>query len=174
MMRRHGGAQSPSVLPFSGSPGTLWGVVVGCVLLFSLLMWPSAPPAALPGAGVAGASADAGGRRAGPADVVAAPAAAAAVQQQRQGGGGSGSGSGSKVNLELFVMSRCPDASYCEHAFDKVLARTKAFVTVSPRFIQTANDDGSISAPHGDSEVTGNLFQLCVAAHTPPERNYDM
>lgn len=79
-----------------------------------------------------------------------------------------------KVQLELYVMSQCPDASFCERAFDKVLARTKSFVALAPRFIQYEGAGGAITAPHGEAEATGNLHQLCVAAHTPPELNYDM
>lgn len=37
---------------------------------------------------------------------------------------------GSKVSLELFVMSLCPDASFCEHYFDKILQKLHPIVHV--------------------------------------------
>lgn len=45
------------------------------------------------------------------------------------------------VPLDLFVMSKCPDASACEHAMGKVLADLSAITTVKTYYIADVADD---------------------------------
>jgi hypothetical protein len=35
------------------------------------------------------------------------------------------------------------------------------------------DNKGGITCKHGDEECAGNLVQLCVGRHTPPDHNFD-
>jgi hypothetical protein len=72
------------------------------------------------------------GRKAGGAATGAAPAPAPApapATPQRQQAHASKKG-GDRVLLELFVMSECPDANYCEHVFGRLLETLNPIVTL--------------------------------------------
>ncbi|KAI8474862.1 MAG: hypothetical protein J3K34DRAFT_111252 [Monoraphidium minutum] len=89
--------------------------------------------------------------------------------------GGAGAGAAAppgKVLLELFVMSLCPDANFCEHFFDKLLETLHPIVHVEARFIGHERASG-VTCPHGDSECTANIYQLCVGAYAPAAHNRD-
>ncbi|KAG8865422.1 hypothetical protein FRB96_000313 [Tulasnella sp. 330] len=74
-----------------------------------------------------------------------------------------------KVPITLGVMSRCPDALFCEEVFDSVLDEVgfdKVDVTLS--FI--ARFDGfepkyGIKCMHGVQECDGNVQELCTSKH---------
>ncbi|GBF94189.1 hypothetical protein Rsub_07176 [Raphidocelis subcapitata] len=100
------------------------------------------------------------GQRAAALPAAALPAAAAAAP------------AGGAQLLELFVMSQCPDASFCEHAFERILKPIARIVEVRTWYIQQEKN-GQITCKHGDAECAGNLAQLCVQAHAPPGRSYD-
>ncbi|GAA5987923.1 hypothetical protein JCM11641_004583 [Rhodosporidiobolus odoratus] len=88
------------------------------------------------------------------------------------------------VNVQLGVMSRCPDAQLCEAVFDRVL-ETKVEVPLAGRegtkaqtsvgelvemgmiYIGRENSTASYGADcmHGDLECRGNVQQLCAAKH---------
>ncbi|KIY98459.1 hypothetical protein MNEG_9504 [Monoraphidium neglectum] len=78
-----------------------------------------------------------------------------------------------KVLLELFVMSKCPDASYCEHYLQETVEKLSDIVHVRTEYIMQVDNKGGITCKHGDEECAGNLVQLCVGRHTPPDHNFD-
>jgi len=70
-----------------------------------------------------------------------------------------------KVPVQLGVMSRCPDALFCEGVFDRVLPNVTTKVDLS--LIYIANIDESepifgVKCMHGSKECAGNVQQLCV------------
>ncbi|KAM6495894.1 hypothetical protein JOM56_008600 [Amanita muscaria] len=73
-----------------------------------------------------------------------------------------------KVPVELGVMSRCPDAIFCETIFDRVLQQVKDKVTLSMRYIAKLDPSEptfGVECMHGPEECAGNVQQLCVAKH---------
>eukprot|EP00879_Flechtneria_rotunda_P004508 GHRR01004763.1.p1 GENE.GHRR01004763.1~~GHRR01004763.1.p1 ORF type:complete len:241 (+),score=64.54 GHRR01004763.1:247-969(+) len=78
-----------------------------------------------------------------------------------------------KVDVDLFVMSKCPDAFYCEEVLGPVLADLKEDIALTMHYIGQKQDDGSYTCKHGPEECDGNLQQLCVQLHSPIEQRYD-
>ncbi len=67
--------------------------------------------------------------------------------------------SSKKVLVELFVMSRCPDAKRAETRFDEVFSATHAIAT--PRLVHIASINGSsVTCMHGEAECNGNVQQV--------------
>lgn len=182
-MKRQSVATGVNVLPCA-TPTTLWLFVTAMACIFFMSYWPYGS--------VTSQVVQQAGRHAGPlvesgagvqnqqkttsADPAKQPAEQQQQkniqQQQQQGSSGQLQQPGGKVDLELFVMSLCPDASYCEHAFGKLLDRLHPIVHVTSRYIQSKSGD-SVTCPHGHDECTGNMLQLCVGQHVPREHNYD-
>ena len=80
------------------------------------------------------------------------------------------------VTLDLFVASKCPDASRCENRFlPAVLAAVGELVDLRLGFIGALNDSAPFGAEcmHGDSECAGNAVQLCAQAHYPTDVDAD-
>ncbi|WVQ77001.1 hypothetical protein IAR50_006680 [Cryptococcus sp. DSM 104548] len=82
-----------------------------------------------------------------------------------------GGGEGEKVNVTLYVMSRCPDARLCENTFGTVL-RTASIppkINLSLQFIGSLNTSSSqpfgVECKHGPKECVGNAHQLCLTKH---------
>eukprot|EP00878_Enallax_costatus_P002079 GHUV01002246.1.p1 GENE.GHUV01002246.1~~GHUV01002246.1.p1 ORF type:complete len:230 (+),score=58.23 GHUV01002246.1:101-790(+) len=78
-----------------------------------------------------------------------------------------------RVDLDLFVMSKCPDALYCEGALTDVLADLKDIISLNMHFIGQKQDDGTWKCKHGDAECAGDLQQLCVQLNSKLEQRYD-
>lgn len=76
------------------------------------------------------------------------------------------------IKVELYVMSRCPDAMRCEATFDEVLDHVHSIASVQTHYIGTLNN-GTVKCMHGPLECTGNVQQLCMFHHIPPAHNYD-
>ncbi|KAI8811542.1 hypothetical protein BJ742DRAFT_120400 [Cladochytrium replicatum] len=77
---------------------------------------------------------------------------------------------GGPVSLELFVMSKCPDAVFCENFFaSEVLPQVSGIVSLKTRYIASASPTSPIGAIclHGPSECEGNVQQLCVQKYFP-------
>jgi len=74
-----------------------------------------------------------------------------------------------KVPVTLGVMSRCPDAIFCENVFDTVLSLVgEATVDVDLAFIAKLNASEpkyGVTCKHGDQECAGNVHELCVSHH---------
>ncbi|KAI8467488.1 MAG: hypothetical protein J3K34DRAFT_430520, partial [Monoraphidium minutum] len=69
-------------------------------------------------------------------------------------------------------MSKCPDASYCEHHLAAALERLAPIAHVRTEYIMD-DSKGQITCKHGPEECAGNLAQLCVERHAPLDKNYD-
>ncbi|KAJ3194256.1 hypothetical protein HK101_003142 [Irineochytrium annulatum] len=69
-----------------------------------------------------------------------------------------------KVALTAFVMSKCPDAVYCENAMADVLAKVGSLVDFKTEFIAKINSSATYGATcmHGDDECRGNILELCT------------
>ncbi|KAI8579897.1 hypothetical protein K450DRAFT_239617 [Umbelopsis ramanniana AG] len=67
------------------------------------------------------------------------------------------------VPVELFVMSKCPDAVHCEATFDNVFKKISVPVALDINFIaQPAPFEPlKFSCKHGPSECLGNMQELC-------------
>ncbi|KAJ3146457.1 hypothetical protein HDU86_008509 [Geranomyces michiganensis] len=68
-----------------------------------------------------------------------------------------------RVSVDLFVMSKCPDAKYCEGVFAGVLGNVANITSLKTHYIVSP----SLTCMHGDSECAGNIQQLCVRHHHP-------
>ncbi|KAI8336933.1 hypothetical protein BC941DRAFT_353210 [Chlamydoabsidia padenii] len=80
------------------------------------------------------------------------------------------------VPVDLFVMSKCPDAVYCESVFSTVLKKVKVDVALNINYIAQYN--GSEPFPpfvysmHGTSECLGNVQQLCFRHEYPTREDW--
>jgi len=71
------------------------------------------------------------------------------------------------VQVELFVMSRCPYGVQAENALFPAIDQMGDTVEFHLHFIGETADDGSLASMHGESEVRGDLLQLCAAKVAP-------
>ncbi|KAJ3022594.1 hypothetical protein HKX48_005780 [Thoreauomyces humboldtii] len=81
--------------------------------------------------------------------------------------------SGDKVSVDLFVMSKCPDAVYCEGVFANVLARVGEITDLKTHYIAALNETAQYGTQckHGPDECRANAQQLCFRdAHPSPAR----
>ncbi|KAJ2717027.1 hypothetical protein H4R19_000282 [Coemansia spiralis] len=72
-----------------------------------------------------------------------------------------------KVLVELFVMSRCPDAVKMEAALGDVVPAVHSIIDLELKFIGTLDPNTTLGArcKHGDDECQGNIDELCALAH---------
>jgi len=66
------------------------------------------------------------------------------------------------VNIEFFVMSRCPDAIKCEQLFLPILLKFSSIINFTLSFIALESNLTDIKCKHGPSECIGNKQQLCI------------
>uniref|UniRef100_A0A383VLZ6 Uncharacterized protein n=1 Tax=Tetradesmus obliquus TaxID=3088 RepID=A0A383VLZ6_TETOB len=78
-----------------------------------------------------------------------------------------------RVEVDIFVMSKCPDALFAESALAPVLQELKDSLSINMHFIGQKQDDGTFSCKHGPTECAGNLQQLCVQLHSKWYQRYD-
>ncbi|WRT64355.1 uncharacterized protein IL334_001287 [Kwoniella shivajii] len=73
---------------------------------------------------------------------------------------------GDRVNVSLYVMSRCPDARLCENVFESVIQQDGILdkINLNIGYIGTPNKSESlgVSCKHGSLECIGNAHQLCL------------
>ncbi|KAI0053633.1 hypothetical protein FA95DRAFT_1481210 [Auriscalpium vulgare] len=75
-----------------------------------------------------------------------------------------------KVPVTLGVMSRCPDALFCEAVFDQVLPRVADKIDFSLTYVAKDNSSDpefGATCMHGREECAGNVQQLCAAKYAP-------
>ncbi|KAJ2062549.1 hypothetical protein GGI17_002335 [Coemansia sp. S146] len=74
-----------------------------------------------------------------------------------------------KVLVELFVMSRCPDAVKVEEVFSSVVTSVHSIMDIQLNFIAALNPNATFGADckHGDAECRGNIDELCALRHRP-------
>ncbi|SAL96804.1 hypothetical protein [Absidia glauca] len=78
------------------------------------------------------------------------------------------------VPIDLFVMSKCPDAVYCESVFSTVLKKVNAEVVLNFNYIAQYNGSEPFahSCMHGTSECLGNIQQLCFQHEYPDPHDW--
>ncbi|KAI8467489.1 MAG: hypothetical protein J3K34DRAFT_430522 [Monoraphidium minutum] len=69
-------------------------------------------------------------------------------------------------------MSKGEDTKVCARALAPVVEKLRSAVRVQTHFIQHESGD-KVMCQHGPEECAGNLAQLCVDRHAPPERNHE-
>ncbi|WVF70275.1 hypothetical protein IAT40_005064 [Kwoniella sp. CBS 6097] len=76
-----------------------------------------------------------------------------------------------RVNVSLYVMSRCPDARLCESVFQQVLKTDGILdkINFDVGYIGTLNKSEplGVTCKHGPLECLGNAHQLCLFNHLP-------
>ncbi|ODN90211.1 hypothetical protein L198_06229 [Cryptococcus wingfieldii CBS 7118] len=86
----------------------------------------------------------------------------------------AGEEDGEKVNVTLYVMSRCADARLCENTFGSVLRSPSipSKINLSLQFIGSLNSSSptwpspwGVECKHGPKECVGNAHQLCLIQH---------
>ncbi|MGM5484773.1 MAG: DsbA family protein [Nanobdellota archaeon] len=79
----------------------------------------------------------------------------------------SGSGSGSEeVKLDFYVMSQCPYGTEVVDAIAPVMDKLGSHIDFNLEYIADKDGDGFKSL-HGQSEVKGNIVQLCAMEYNP-------
>eukprot|EP00128_Syssomonas_multiformis_P005794 Colp12_sorted_trinity150504_noHs@10499 len=71
-----------------------------------------------------------------------------------------------KVAVDFFVMSKCPDAAYCEKYYNDAIHKLAPIIDVKINYI-ASKSGSSFACMHGSAECTGNMQQLCVQKHYP-------
>lgn len=71
------------------------------------------------------------------------------------------------VPVELFVMSQCPYGVQAMNVLTPVLEKMGGDVDFSLQYIGKVDESGNLTSMHGDSEVKGNIAQLCAEKHAP-------
>ncbi|ORY07113.1 hypothetical protein K493DRAFT_202571 [Basidiobolus meristosporus CBS 931.73] len=67
------------------------------------------------------------------------------------------------VPVDLYVMSKCPDAVRCEDVFGRVLDKVSSIINLNVHYIGDEKD-GQLVCKHGEAECRGNKMQLCAKA----------
>lgn len=86
------------------------------------------------------------------------------------GGAGGERGARTMVNLEFFVMSKCPSARFWEQKWLPILQRMPASLNVRFTYIASARPGQEASCMHGPGECAGNRQRLCVQKHAKDVR----
>ncbi|MBD3260597.1 MAG: thioredoxin domain-containing protein, partial [Candidatus Altiarchaeales archaeon] len=77
-----------------------------------------------------------------------------------------------KAELTFYVMSQCPYGTQVLDSIAPVLEQAGDYVDFKVDYIATEQSDGSFKALHGQSEVEGNIVQLCAAKYHPQNYKY--
>ncbi|UJR10506.1 hypothetical protein I4U23_014709 [Adineta vaga] len=67
-----------------------------------------------------------------------------------------------RVNVEFFVMSKCPDAKKCEISFSPSLLKLSSIINFTLSFIALESETNHFECMHGIDECIGNRQQLCI------------
>jgi len=73
------------------------------------------------------------------------------------------------VRVDLFVMSKCPDAYVCEELFQPIITQVGSIVDLNVNYIAQVDDSQptGFNCMHGQSECTGDIQQLCAKKYYP-------
>lgn len=74
---------------------------------------------------------------------------------------------GEKVSLDFYVMSQCPYGVQVEDAIAPVLEKFGPAIDFQLDFIARDLGGGNFQSLHGESEVAGNIVQLCAKEYEP-------
>ena len=69
-----------------------------------------------------------------------------------------------RVVIDIFVMSKCPDAILCESKINEAFEAVGGISTVRPNYIADIRGHPTI-CKHGELECAGDKQQLCVFTH---------
>jgi len=72
-----------------------------------------------------------------------------------------------KITMDLYAMSQCPYGSQAEDLIYQIKPDFEDYVNFNVEYIASQNPDGSFNSLHGDPEVEGNKYQLCVKYYNP-------
>lgn len=71
---------------------------------------------------------------------------------------------GKKIAIEFFVMSQCPFGTQVMNGISPVLRKMGAWLDFRLEYIGQVQGD-QLTSMHGDSEVKGNIIELCLQKH---------
>ncbi|KAJ3100942.1 hypothetical protein HDU97_001826 [Phlyctochytrium planicorne] len=79
-----------------------------------------------------------------------------------------------KVPVTAFVMSKCPDAVFCERHLAGVLDQVGDIVDFKTQYIAKIDDSEPLGVKclHGESECEGNIMQLCIRKYFPLHKDW--
>jgi len=72
-----------------------------------------------------------------------------------------------QVTVDMYVMSKCPYGVQAEEGMFPALKALGSSVTFNLNFIGGIDSSGNFSSLHGDSEVKGDIVQLCAIKYEP-------
>ena len=72
-----------------------------------------------------------------------------------------------KIDFDIYVMSQCPYGIQAESMVMKSMDGFEDYINFNVEYIASLNADGSFNSLHGESEVEGNIYQLCVKKYNP-------
>ena len=81
-------------------------------------------------------------------------------------------GAGGKVEFEMYVMSQCPYGVRVLNTWADVVKQVGDNVNLSVEFIGDDLGGGKFKAMHGESEVQGNILEVCAARLFPENYKY--
>jgi len=71
------------------------------------------------------------------------------------------------VNVDMYIMSKCPYGVQVVDGFAPVLKTLGPDVALNLHYIGTEDDSGKLVSMHGEEEVAGDKIQLCAAKVAP-------
>ena len=74
---------------------------------------------------------------------------------------------GNIVNVDLYVMSKCPYGVQAMDFFAPVLSELGSSVNFNLNYIARDNGNGSFDSLHGPTEVRGDTVELCAVKYEP-------
>lgn len=74
---------------------------------------------------------------------------------------------GERVEMDFYVMSKCPYGIQVENGIAPVLEEMGDNINFNLNFIARENADGSFTSLHGQTEVDGDIVQLCAIKYEP-------
>ncbi|KAF2861831.1 hypothetical protein K470DRAFT_256672 [Piedraia hortae CBS 480.64] len=74
----------------------------------------------------------------------------------------------SKIPMDIYIMSKCPDARDCmQMLILPTMQNVSDIIDLNLSYIGTENADGSVTCKHGPTECQGNIIELCAAQINP-------
>lgn len=71
-----------------------------------------------------------------------------------------------KVDLDLYVMSKCPYGIEVEQTIEPLLSKFRDSLNLNINFI-ASESSGNFNSLHGQTEVDGDIIQLCTMKYNP-------
>ncbi|MBN2880799.1 thioredoxin domain-containing protein [Candidatus Woesearchaeota archaeon] len=74
---------------------------------------------------------------------------------------------GDKAEVQFYIMSKCPYGVQVVDAIAPAIKELEQYVDFKVDYIATENADGSFNSLHGQTEVEGNILELCAIKYEP-------